>query len=242
MNLDLTSYTFPTGYTCLKSKQEVFDDIRDYVKAMFLDDNAISVVGDTLPSVDDQNKVWIRVDSIGWPIDILTYTSTGWKGLSHREVGNIFLWAGSSLPNPQTEWAWCDGRTLSQTEYSDLYSVIGSTFNNGSEGVDEFSIPDTRGRVVIGTGSGGGLTPRVIADLLGEEEHILITAELPAHQHAISIWAVSNDAPDTCGSGGDLSGGDCGFYTNTITEGGGASHNNMQPSLAIANIIRIKAL
>ena len=36
----------------------------------------------------------------------------------------------------------CDGYVLKIIDFSELYEIIGTTFNSGTEGVDEFRIPD----------------------------------------------------------------------------------------------------
>lgn len=36
----------------------------------------------------------------------------------------------------------CDGYILKIIDFSELYEIIGTTFNSGTEGVDEFRIPD----------------------------------------------------------------------------------------------------
>lgn len=239
MNLDLTEHNF--GAECIKDKQGIFDDLRDYIKAEFLDDNALFVVGDTIPSIEDQDKIWIRVDSIGWPIDILTYTASGWKGLSHREVGNVYIWASPQLPSPQTEWAWCDGRQLSITEYADLYAVFGTKFNDGTESAGHFRIPFISSRNPIGTGAGGGLTARTINDKGGEEAHVLLLGEIASHDHTVGTWMMDNDAPDTCGIPTPI-GGFCGATSLTLTSGSDSPHNNMQPFTSLNYITRIKAL
>lgn len=53
-------------------------------------------------------------------------------------IGTVMLWAGSTVP---TDWVQCNGGALSQTSYADLYTAIGSTFNTGSQGPDEFLVP-----------------------------------------------------------------------------------------------------
>ena len=241
MNLDLTSYTFPSGWECFKDKQTLFDEISKYIKAIFDDTGSLFVVGDTIPSIADQDKVWIRVDAVGWPIDILTYTSSGWEGFNHREIGCIKYWAGSILPRPTSEWAWCDGRTLNKYEYADLYAVIGDVFANGDETTDQFSIPDIRSRIIIGTGSGSLLTPRTINDNIGEETNTLVTSEIPGHTHNIGLWLVDNDTPDTCGIAAAI-GSYCGTTATTASTGDGDDHENIQPSLSLGVIMRVKAL
>jgi microcystin-dependent protein len=58
--------------------------------------------------------------------------------------------AGSSAP---TGWLLCNGTTASRTTYSNLYSVIGTTYGVG-DGSTTFGLPDMRGRVPMGAGTG----------------------------------------------------------------------------------------
>ena len=77
-------------------------------------------------------------------------------------------------------WLVCDGRTLSKTEYSLLFNVIGYSF--GISG-DNFKLPDPKGRVIGHTGSGVGLTPRTPGTNVGAETETLDISEMPAHDH-----------------------------------------------------------
>jgi len=70
--------------------------------------------------------------------------------------------------------------------------------------------PDLRGRLPIGTGSGPGLTSRTLRESLGTETETLIISQLPAHDHTYN-----------------------GGSNTTDQTGGGSTHNNMQPSLAL---------
>ena len=85
-------------------------------------------------------------------------------------------------------WLVCDGRLLSVTEFEMLFNVIGYSF--GGAGT-QFQLPDAAGRVPGITGSGSGLTTRALGDSVGEEEHTLIIAEMPSHNHGTD----SNLAP-----------------------------------------------
>lgn len=96
-----------------------------------------------------------------------------------RVVGEIICFA-VSVP-PSTSWLSCDGRSLVRTDYPDLFTTIGTLY--GSADSTHFNIPDMRGRVVVSNGQGFGLTDRFPADDGGEEDHVLVTAELAAHSH-----------------------------------------------------------
>jgi microcystin-dependent protein len=74
-----------------------------------------------------------------------------------------------------------DGRSLSITDYAELFGIIGETF--GSNSSDTFNIPDCRGRTLGAAGQGSGLSSRSIGDAVGSEHHILTTNEMPRHTH-----------------------------------------------------------
>lgn len=65
--------------------------------------------------------------------------------------GTIAAFAMSSAP---TNWLAADGSAISRTTYSDLFTVIGTTWGTG-DGSTTFNIPDLRGAFVRGSGSHG---------------------------------------------------------------------------------------
>lgn len=97
-------------------------------------------------------------------------------------VGEIRLFAFPRIPNG---WAACDGSVLPIRGNEPLYSLIGTTF--GGDGVNNFNLPDLRGRVPIAQGAAAGLTARTIAEKGGEETHVLQQNELPSHSHALKV-------------------------------------------------------
>lgn len=69
-------------------------------------------------------------------------------------VGSILDFAGTAAP---TGWLLCYGQALnavSDTEYADLFAVIGNSF--GGTNNTDFVVPDLRGRVVAGQDDMGG--------------------------------------------------------------------------------------
>jgi len=142
--------------------------------------------------------------------------------------GVIVMWNGTM---PPTGWVLCDG-------------------TNGT--------PDLRGRFIIGTGQGSGLTNRKLNDSGGEENHILSTNEMPSHTHPYfdSIWIENypyfssnfgngvlknNDFGDNLfGTAGGYDGDNnvIGYNTNTKSTGGGQPHNNMPPFYALTYIMK----
>jgi len=60
--------------------------------------------------------------------------------------------------NEDPGWLLCDGRTVSQTTYADLYERIQTSYNTGGEGAGNFRLPDLRqafpmGKAAAGTGA-----------------------------------------------------------------------------------------
>jgi microcystin-dependent protein len=59
-------------------------------------------------------------------------------------------YAGATVP---TGWLECDGSAVSRTTYSALFTAISTTFGTG-DGTTTFNLPDMRGKVAIGAGTG----------------------------------------------------------------------------------------
>jgi microcystin-dependent protein len=94
--------------------------------------------------------------------------------------GSIVAFAGSVVPSG---WLLCNGQAVSRSSFFGLFASLGTAWGSG-DGSTTFNVPDLRGRTVIGAGTGTGLSTRVLATTLGEENHTLSQAEMPAHDHS----------------------------------------------------------
>jgi len=160
-----------------------------------------------------------------------------------RMVGEIILW--SSNTSPDSKWIPCDGSSLVRADYPDLFAVISTTY--GSVAGTQFNIPDLRGRTALGVGTGSGLSTYALGDVGGEESHVLSTAETPSHSHsdtghthaegiaAPSIGAaiVGVPVPSAIPAVGATGLG----FANISSTGGDGAHNNLQPYLALTDLI-----
>jgi microcystin-dependent protein len=70
------------------------------------------------------------------------------NAVSPNPVGSLQAYAGASAP---TGWLLCDGTSYSTSVYPELYSVLGYTYGGSGS---NFSVPDLRGRVPMGAGTG----------------------------------------------------------------------------------------
>lgn len=78
-------------------------------------------------------------------------------------------------------WAKANGSLVSPASNPALFSLLGTRY--GGDGRATFALPDLRGRVMVGAGSGPGLTPRKLGQKTGREVVSLTTSQLPTHAH-----------------------------------------------------------
>lgn len=99
--------------------------------------------------------------------------------------GVILDFGGGAAPSG---FVLCDGSVYAQVNptFTNLFGAIGSSWNTGGEGTGNFRVPDLRGRVAMGAGTGSGLSARTLAALGGEESHLLTNSQIPAHTHDYS--------------------------------------------------------
>jgi microcystin-dependent protein len=85
-------------------------------------------------------------------------------------AGTVHPYAGAVLPDG---YLWCRGGTFNKNDYPNLYAALGNST----------TLPDYRGRTLIGAGQGPGLANRTLGADGGAENVTLAAGELPAHTH-----------------------------------------------------------
>ncbi len=84
-------------------------------------------------------------------------------------------------------WAACDGSLLLVSNYQALFSIIGNIY--GGDGKNNFAVPDLRGLLPMGAGSGPGLTPRILSKEVGQLNYTLDISTMPLHTHSVTAYA-----------------------------------------------------
>lgn len=146
-------------------------------------------------------------------------------------IGEIRLFGGNFSPRT---WAFCDGRSLSISQYTALYSIIGTTY--GGDGISAFQVPDFRSRIAVGTGQGAGLPNVVLGQMSGHESTTMTTAQMPQHTHqgtvTVTTPAYSDSSTASTPSGALLAAFASAYSTEASdTQMKGAISNfNLQPS------------
>lgn len=158
-----------------------------------------------------------------------------WNGAITAPTGSVQSYAGSSAP---TGWLLCFGQNVSRTTYADLFAVVSTTYGVG-DGSTTFGLPDLRGRVPAGLDNMGGSDAgrldwsNTLGTSGGSQTHTLTTSEMPAHNHTVGGGGIVNDGgSQRAGSNFNLN------QLNTSTTGGGAAHNNVQPTMVLNYIIK----
>ena len=104
--------------------------------------------------------------------------------MSDQYLGEIRIFAGNFAP---VGWALCQGQVLPISQYSALFSIIGTTY--GGNGTTTFNLPNLAGRCVLGLGTSTTGTTYVEGQAAGSENVTLSPANLPAHTHPYSPGA-----------------------------------------------------
>jgi microcystin-dependent protein len=172
-------------------------------------------------------------------------------------IGQITLFPYNFAP---LGWAECVGQTLPITQYTALFSLIGTYY--GGNGTTNFNLPDLRGRIAVGQGTLPGGSTFDLAETGGIETVALQGNNLPSHTHALQ--AVSSQGTQNVPAGGILAKvakvtlqiRDHGNIYNTgaantaLTDASivplGSNqpqpHNNMQPSLGLRYCIALTGI
>jgi len=140
--------------------------------------------------------------------NLLTSNGTTWASTApaaQMPTGALMPYAGATAP---TGYLLCDGSSVSSTSYLALHAVISNTYGGTAytgAGALSFNLPDLRGRLPMGAGTGTGLnasgtgapsgtaqTGRTRGQWLGEETHALLTAEMPSHSHTANTGSAGS--------------------------------------------------
>jgi microcystin-dependent protein len=149
----------------------------------------------------------------------------------------------------QRGWMPCEGQLLSISNYTALFSLLGTTY--GGDGRTTFGLPDLRSRVPVGYGTGPGLPSYNQGNTGGSTTNTLTISNLPAHSH--SVIAISEDGNSSSPTNNFPAGtklldkeyATTGTTTNMNTNmigstGSNTAVNNMQPYAVVRYVICVQ--
>lgn len=172
-------------------------------------------------------------------------------------LGEIKMFAGNYAPQG---WVLCNGQILQVSQYSALFSLLGTTY--GGNGSTTFAVPNLCGRVPIGMGSGTNLTTKTLGSTGGAETVTLTATQIPAHTHELTettaTATTSVPSPTVVPATAQLpasgassaksvnvyapSSGNPTVTSSTTSSGGNQAHENMMPYLTINYIICVAGI
>lgn len=169
--------------------------------------------------------------------------------MSDPYIGEIRPFGFNFAPR---NWAFCRGQILAISSNTALFSILGTTY--GGNGQTTFALPNLQSRVTVGMGTGPGLSTYVLGEQTGEENHTLLTSEMPAHTHApytrvkpgtadgrrvpasgdyLTRLNVAANAPGLTWLAAPLTNATTLHPSAIGLTGGNQPHSNLQPTLAI---------
>lgn len=161
-------------------------------------------------------------------------------------IGDIKL---TAITFNQSGWLECNGQLLQISEHTALYSLLGTTY--GGNGSTNFALPDLRGRVPVGLGTGPGLATYNQGQKGGVEGVTLTANQLPAHTHGVSVstsagTSFSPDGTFLANTGNfDKEYSATANTVNTVmvqSAGGNIAHENRQPYTVVRYVICVNGL
>jgi microcystin-dependent protein len=82
---------------------------------------------------------------------LLVWNGSAWVDVyPSQPTGSVIAFAGSAAP---TGWLLCDGSAVNRTTYATLFTTLSTTYGAG-DGSTTFNLPDMRGRMPMGAGTG----------------------------------------------------------------------------------------
>lgn len=143
-------------------------------------------------------------------------------------VGTINFFADDNIP---AGWLACHGQSLLRADYVDLFALIGTRF--GSVDSTHFNLPDMQSKFPVGAYH--NVSGYELGDTGGAASVTLDTTQIPSHNHSQIGFATGGTTPVQ-----NIAGARAGSATtvnNTGATGGGLSHENRPPYLALETMI-----
>lgn len=96
---------------------------------------------------------------------------------------------------PPTNWILCNGQTLSISQYTLLYTIIGFRF--GGDGRTTFNLPNLQGSVVVGMGTSAAGITYTMGQQGGASQVALSSSQMASHSHTVNglMTTDANSAP-----------------------------------------------
>ena len=114
--------------------------------------------------------------------------------MANQFIGEIRMTGFNFAP---VGWALCNGQLLAISQYSALFSLLGTYY--GGNGTQTFALPNLQGRVPIHVGSNGSST--YVQGQVGGYENVYLTqSQMPLHTHLVNAVAGGGNSASPAGA------------------------------------------
>jgi microcystin-dependent protein len=168
--------------------------------------------------------------------------------MSEPYLGEIRMFGFNFAP---TGWAFCNGQTLSISQNTALFSLLGTFY--GGNGTTTFNLPNLQSRVPIHQGTGTGLSTYAIGQSEGSETTSVLIGNMPNHTHLVQCNTGGGNqaspaggfpAVESTGTSLDYSNAAGGTMNSAMVEavGSGTPINILQPYLCVNFCIAMEGI
>src|SRR5258708_14346610 len=177
--------------------------------------------------------------------ETVTQSTSGATGLFVREVSGVMTLRTTvgTFDNTHVLTGGTSGATTTATSVFTADCPV-STGRGTTAALDFAALKTIKLRLLLGralavSGAGSGLTNRDLARALGEETHVLVTAEIPSHNHALVTSDGSGSSSSKLPLNTPFTTADVRTNFNTLSTGGDGAHNNMQPTAFLNVMVKL---
>lgn len=142
-----------------------------------------TIISETTPGVDDQDKPWLKLNADGTPDRIYRYANGYWLSKHPAFAGQLVIWEGAVADIP----------TLDGGEAGTVTAISGPMWERVTEldgkfplGVGTLAVSGT----VVAEGASGGVD---------RQDVIVTVAQLPPHQHDLAVEQKGNTVDTEAG-------------------------------------------
>jgi microcystin-dependent protein len=145
-------------------------------------------------------------------------------------IGSICIFGFNFAPR---NWAFCNGQLLAISSNTALFSLLGTYY--GGNGTSNFALPNLQGRVANHQGQLAGGSSYTIGETSGTDTTTILTSNLPAHNHTLSLALNANATAVSTGSPAGAFPGLSTPATKIYAAAATSGINMTAPSVTLAN-------